>query len=41
MMRDELDRALICIPIVAKDDDEIISQAKKIVEKNKLLYNRE
>ena len=35
MMRDELDRALICIPIVAKDDDEIISQAKKIVEKNK------
>ena len=34
-MRNKLDRALVCIPIVAKDDVEIIAQVEKIVEKNK------
>ena len=34
-MRNKLDRALVCVPIVAKDDEEIIAQVEKIVEKNK------
>ena len=35
IMRDSLDRAMICVPIVAKNDNEVLNQVGKIIEKSK------